>query len=67
VVVRWGLGLSCLAIEVAIVVIVIDACVRVIGADQLFFWHPVLLTIGAILFLSHGALSVHFFFFLKKK
>jgi len=54
VVVRWGLGLSCLAIEVAIVVIVIDACVRVIGADQLFFWHPVLLTIGAILFLSHG-------------
>jgi hypothetical protein len=53
-VVRWALGLLCLALEVVIVSIVIAAVSRSTDTDELFFWHPVLMTIGVILFLSHG-------------
>lgn len=53
-VVRWALGLLCLALEVVVVSIVIAAVSRSTDTDELFFWHPVLMTIGVILFLSHG-------------
>ncbi len=53
-VVRWVLGLLCLALEVVIVSIIIAAVSRSTDSDELFFWHPVLMTIGVILFLSHG-------------
>jgi hypothetical protein len=53
-VVRWSLGLLCLAIEVVVVSIVLAALSRNLDTDGLFFWHPVLMTIGVILFLSHG-------------
>ena len=52
--VRWGLGLLCLTLEVVIVGIVLAALKRQLDSSELLFWHPTLMTIGVILFLSHG-------------
>ena len=52
--VRWALGLLCLTLEVVIVGIVLAALKRQLDSSELLFWHPTLMTIGVILFLSHG-------------
>jgi len=54
-VVRWLLGLFCVGIEITVAAIVI-AGVKHSGVDtnSLLFWHPALMSVGVLLFLSHG-------------
>ena len=55
---RWGLGLCCLVVEVALAVLIISACSRHF-IDEFFLWHPILMSIGALLCLSHGIPLLH--------
>jgi hypothetical protein len=54
-IVRWALGAGCVLVEVTLVVLIVTACSRHF-ADEFFLWHPILMSIGALLCLSHGSL-----------
>lgn len=53
VVMRVVLGLVCLALEIALVVLIVNTARRYM--DDLFVWHAILMSVGLFLFLSHGA------------
>jgi len=51
---RWLLGLFCVVLEVVVAAVVIAGLKKDNDPKELFFWHPTMMTVGVVLFLSHG-------------